>query len=109
MVHLGDTHENLIDQDVSTTRKLSGPTGGAVDTHFNTIWHRNGNPESSDGYDSDVLTDEVIEFMNKKRDRPFMVWLPYFSIHEPFQSPPRWKSHWDARKEELRPMYNLRT
>jgi arylsulfatase A-like enzyme len=106
MVYLGHPYEELRNRKIPNDRKLSDPAGGMVFDHFNITWHHNGKPIISEGYDSDVLTQAAIEFMKQKRDQPFAVWLPYFSIHEPFQSPPRWKSYWDARKEARRPIFD---
>lgn len=85
--------------------KIGRPGGGMVADHFNTPWHRNGKPlPKIEGYNSDIMTREAIEYIRKPHDKPFFVWLPYFAIHEPFQSPPRWQEPWNARREELRPV-----
>jgi arylsulfatase A-like enzyme len=105
MVYIGHPYEELRNRKIPNDRKLSDPAGGMVFDHFNLTWSQDGKPVNSEGYDSDVLTQAAIEFMKQKREQPFAVWLPYFSIHEPFQAPPRWKSYWDDRKEKLRPIF----
>jgi arylsulfatase A-like enzyme len=85
--------------------KIGRPAGGMVADHFNTPWHRNGKPVPKiEGYNSDIMTREAIEYIRKPHDKPFLVWMPYFAIHEPFQSPERWQMKWNARREELRPV-----
>ncbi len=38
-------------------------------------------------YLTDRLTTEVINWMTTKRDAPFFAYLPYYSVHTPFQAP----------------------
>jgi arylsulfatase A-like enzyme len=85
--------------------KIGRPAGGMLADHFNPPWYRNGVrlPEIV-GYDSDIMTKEAIAYIKKTHDKPFLLWLPYFAIHEPFQSPQRWQEKWNARREELRPV-----
>ena len=47
----------------------------------------NRTPASFTGYLTDALTDKAIEFVNKDRDQPFFLFLPYNAPHDPFQAP----------------------
>ena len=38
-------------------------------------------------YLTDRLTTEVIDWVKTKRDAPFFAYLPYYSVHTPFQAP----------------------
>lgn len=43
-------------------------------------------PKESDGWLTDRLTDDAIEFMNAHNDAPFFVNLHYYTVHRPFKS-----------------------
>lgn len=84
---------------------IGRPAGGMVADHFNVPWHVNGKSVPKiEGYDSDIMTRKAVEYIGQSHDKPFLLWLPYFAIHEPFQSPKRWEKTWNARREELRPV-----
>jgi arylsulfatase A-like enzyme len=40
-----------------------------------------------DEYLTDRLTTEAIHFINKNKDRPFFLYLPYYAVHKPLQAP----------------------
>lgn len=48
---------------------------------------RDGKPIHGDGYFTDMATDEAIDFIDKQRDAPFFLYLPYTCPHSPFQGP----------------------
>ncbi len=48
---------------------------------------RNGDPIRSEGYFTDLLTDEAIRFIERKGDDPFFLYVPYTAPHSPFQGP----------------------
>ena len=49
-------------------------------------WH--GNELTPDeGYTTDLLTRYSIDFIERHRDRPFFLYLPYLAIHFPWQGP----------------------
>jgi arylsulfatase A-like enzyme len=47
----------------------------------------NGQPVTTAGYVTDVLTDEAIRFVQKDRSAPFFLYLAYNAPHSPHQSP----------------------
>jgi len=72
-----------------------GFCAGHWNNYFDTTLQRNGVEFRSDGYISDVLTDEAIAFMRARRDGPFLCYVPYNAPHSPFQVPDR---HFDKYK-----------
>ncbi len=91
--HLGDNypfrpqdrgfHESLIHG--------GGVAGEAPDywgnDYFNDTYFRNGVPETTIGYCTDVWFDEAIRFIDRAKDRPFFVYLPTNAPHGPRNVP----------------------
>jgi len=74
-----------------------GFCAGHWNNYFDTTLEHNGKPVKTSGYISDVLTDAVIEFMEKNRARPFFCYVPYNAPHGPFQVPDRYFDKYKAR------------
>ena len=51
-----------------------------------TLWHNN-QPESYEGYCSDIFTDNAIDFIEKNREKPFFCYLSFNAPHTPLQVP----------------------
>lgn len=75
-----------------------------LDTEAGYNLFRDGHPIRGDGYFTDLVSDEAIEFIQRQNaDRPFFLYLPYTCPHSPYQGPqektphplpldsPRWK------------------
>ncbi len=79
-------------EDLDDYWKIGDPPGGMVHDHFNVKWVHNGKRIGvKKGYDVDLITDKVNDFIKTNKDRPFVAWVPQFAIHEPFQTPDKWK------------------
>jgi arylsulfatase A-like enzyme len=75
---------------------------------FSDTWHRNGvlipgaekpsnytaantNLDLYEGYHStDLITDEVIDFISEKRTKPFFAYLAYTAVHDPLSEESKW-------------------
>ncbi len=55
------------------------------------VLNENGREFRATGYMSDILTDHAVEFLEKKRDKPFCMVLSHKAVHEPFTPAPRHK------------------
>ena len=66
-----------------------GFTSGHWSNYFDTTIEKNGKPNKTDGYLTDVLTDEAIRFINKAHDKEqaFLCYVPYQTPHTPLQVP----------------------
>ncbi len=62
-----------------------GFCAGHWNNYFNTTLQRNGEPYPTEGYVTDVLTDEALGFIEDNQDQPFFCYLPYNVPHSPFQ------------------------
>lgn len=60
---------------------------GHWNNYFDTTLDRDGRPEKTRGYINDVLTDEVLRFLDEPGDAPFLAYLAYNTPHSPFQVP----------------------
>jgi arylsulfatase A-like enzyme len=61
---------------------------GFINRYFDSpeLWEGRA-PVVTEGYCTDVLTDEAIRFVERNRDRPFFLYLPYNAPHFPYQAP----------------------
>lgn len=62
-----------------------GFCAGHWNNYFNTTLERNGEPYPTQGYITDVLTDEALQFIEAHQAEPFFCYLPYNVPHSPFQ------------------------
>ncbi len=70
-----------------------GPLGGAVDYFHhtepdgNSMLYRNTEPVRCDGYLTDLLTEEALQFIQRqKTETPFFLYLTYTAPHAPYQA-----------------------
>src|SRR5688572_20798457 len=63
---------------------------GHWNNYFDTTLKRNGRPEKTRGFITDVLTDEALRFIDTNRARPFLCFVSYNVPHSPFQCPDRY-------------------
>ncbi len=50
---------------------------------------------------TDILTDHAIKFVTTKRDKPFFLYLPYFSVHSPLEGKPELVAHFKEKAKKL--------
>lgn len=70
---------------------------GHINNYFDTELLRGSKPETTRGFISDVLTDEMIRFVSGQRERPFFCWLAYNAPHTPSQTPDRYFDKFKAK------------
>jgi arylsulfatase A-like enzyme len=92
--HVGDV--GYWPEDQGFDENIGGWTHGSPPSHFypyvdpDKEWNPSiptlrGGQEGE--YLTDRLTDEAIRFMDKNRDNPFLLYLPYYAVHTPLQAP----------------------
>ena len=64
-----------------------GFCAGHWNNYFNTTLEHNGEPFPTEGFITDVLTNEAIKFIEKNRDDKFFCYIPFNAPHGPFQVP----------------------
>ncbi|HEU0123105.1 MAG TPA: sulfatase-like hydrolase/transferase [Bryobacteraceae bacterium] len=52
-------------------------------------WYENTKPITVEGYSTELLRDRAVQFVEKGDGRPFFLYLPFNSVHWPFQGPGR--------------------
>jgi len=99
--HLGPEGYWPEDQGFDVNRggiERGGPYGGK--RYFSPY----GNPRLEDGPEGEHLPDrlasEAVEFIEAKKDEPFLVYLSFYSVHTPLMSREDLKQKYEARKVE---------
>lgn len=88
--HLGDSYPfRPHDRGFDETFYHGG--GGVIQTpdywlndYFDDTYFRNGTPEKTEGYCTDVWFEEAMKFIESKKDQPFFVYLATNAAHGPF-------------------------
>jgi arylsulfatase A-like enzyme len=106
--HLGDNYPmRAMDKGFQETLVLNG--GGLAQpgdppdpvdergAYFNATLRHNGAWEKTNGYVSDVITTAAMQFIQKRSDRPFFVYLPFNCPHAPHQVPDAYRQHYPER------------
>src|SRR5262245_45695136 len=57
---------------------------------FARTWHRNGRLLEEEGHVPDLLTNEAVQFIEKRRGGPFFLYVPYTAVHLPIDEPKKW-------------------
>lgn len=88
-----------------------GFCSGHWGNYFSPMLEHNGKIVEGKGYIIDDLTDHGIQFIEKNRDKPFFLYLPFNTPHSPMQAPKKWWSklknkelqmrHHDPEKEDI--------
>jgi len=88
--HLGDNYP-CRPQDQGFDETFCHGGGGVGQTpdffgnkYFNDTYFRNGKPEKTEGYCTDVWFKEALSFIEKNRDKPFFAYLSTNAPHGPF-------------------------
>ena len=67
-----------------------GFCSGHWGNYFSPMLEHNGAIVQGEGFLVDDLTNHGIEFIEKNKDQPFLLYLPYNTPHAPMQVPDRW-------------------
>ncbi|WP_020529674.1 arylsulfatase [Flexithrix dorotheae] len=65
--------------------------------YFSPMLEHNGEIVKGDGFLIDDFTNHGLDFMEKNKDNPFLLYLPFNTPHTPFQAPDR---NWDKFKNK---------
>lgn len=78
-------------------QEFFGFTNGHWNNYFSPTLLRGTQSEATNGYISDVLTDEAMNFITRSSQKPFFCYLAYNAPHSPFQVP---DSYFDRFKQK---------
>jgi arylsulfatase A-like enzyme len=53
-------------------------------------WHRNDQYVDEEGHSLDLITAEAMKFLERERERPFFLYVPYGAPHPPLQESDEW-------------------
>ena len=89
--HIGKWHvggEGQLPQDVGFEENVGGCAWGMPQNGYFSPWGIPGLEDGPEGaYLTDRLTDEAIERVRRRDDRPFFLNLCYYSVHTPIEAP----------------------
>lgn len=57
---------------------------------FTNTWHRNEKLSEEQGHVTDLIAAEAIDWLNKRGDRPFFLYVPFTAVHLPIKEPEEW-------------------
>ncbi|MBI9071797.1 MAG: arylsulfatase [Melioribacteraceae bacterium] len=72
-----------------------GFCSGHWGNYFNPMLEHNGEVVRGDGFLVDDLTNHGIEFIEKHKNEPFLLYLPLNTLHSPMQVPAKWFSKFE--------------
>ncbi|WP_276167433.1 arylsulfatase [Zobellia alginiliquefaciens] len=78
-----------------------GFASGHWGNYFSPMLEENGKIVKGDGFLVDDLTDHGLDFIEKNRDRPFFLYLPYNTPHSPMQVPDEYWNRFADKKLNL--------
>jgi arylsulfatase A len=67
-----------------------GFNNGHWNNYFNATLLRGSIPEATEGYITDVLTDEAMKFITGSKTKPFFCYVAYNAPHSPYQVPDKY-------------------
>ncbi len=88
-----------------------GHYNGNIDyyTHFREgelDWHRGFEPNKDEGYSTDLIAVEAVEFINEHAsDGPFFLYVPFNAPHTPLQVPDKWLVPFGSVENKNRRIY----
>lgn len=65
--------------------------------YFDTTLNINGERESFEGYTTDVLTEQAVEWLQGNGDKPYFLLLSYKAVHYPFEPAPRHRGRYEGQ------------
>lgn len=57
---------------------------------FSVTWHRNEKPIEEEGHVTDLLTNEAVNWIGARGDKPFFLYVPFTAVHLPVNEPEEW-------------------
>lgn len=79
-----------------------GFCSGHWGNYFSPMLEHNGEIVKGNGFIIDDLTEHGLDFMEKNRDKPFLLYLPFNTPHSPMQVPDRWWTKFENLELEMR-------
>lgn len=61
-----------------------------LETPYTQTWHRNHEWVEEEGHATDLVTREAVRWIEKERDAPFFLYVPFHAVHTPLVEEARW-------------------
>jgi arylsulfatase A-like enzyme len=78
-----------------------GFCSGHWGNYFSPMLEHNGEIVTGNGFVVDDFTDRGMDFIEKNKDRPFFLYLPYNTPHSPMQVPDKWWNKFEDKELEM--------
>lgn len=78
-----------------------GFCSGHWGNYFSPMLEHNGEIVTGNGFVVDDFTDRGMDFIEKNKNRPFFLYLPYNTPHSPMQVPDKWWNKFENKKLEM--------
>lgn len=78
-----------------------GFCSGHWGNYFSPMLERNGEIVKGNGFLADDLTDKGVSFIEKNKEKPFLLYLPYNTPHSPMQVPEKYWSKFKYKNLEM--------
>lgn len=115
--HLGDNAPlRPVDQGFHHVLRNGG--GGVHQTpdywgndYVDDTYYQNGRPVTFRGHNTDVLFNNLIEFVRRNRNRPFFCYVPTPAVHTPFNAPEEYREMYEEKgvEDELADFFGMMT
>ena len=79
-----------------------GFCSGHWGNYFSPMLEHNGEIVKGNGFIINDFTDKGIDFIEKNKDRPFFLYLPYNTPHSPMQVPDKWWNKLESNELKMR-------
>jgi arylsulfatase A-like enzyme len=57
---------------------------------YTRTWHRNEDRITEEGHITDLIAQEAVEWLRRRGERPFFLYVPFTAPHIPIKEPPQW-------------------
>ncbi len=86
-----------------------GFCAGHLTNYFDSYLDSNLTEIKSKGYITDYLADKVVDFIDRKKDKPFFCYVPFNAPHSPFQVPDAYFDKYKSKglDDELASIYGM--
>ena len=67
---------------------------------YSRTWHRNGQLVDEGGHVTDLIAREALRWIEGKREKPWLLYVPFTAVHVPIDEPERWVKHYDGKIDD---------
>lgn len=75
-----------------------GFCSGHWGNYFSPLLESNGKLVEGNGYITDDITEKAMQYVERNKDKPFFLYLPFNTPHSPMQVPDRWWKKFEDKK-----------